>query len=61
MKRRVCSDTVWVSFDTLWVSFGRQRMKRRSGRLSSGQLTQLDNIGFSWGLHAEWESRYEVV
>jgi len=39
---------------------GRQRMKRRSGRLSAGQLEQLDRIGFSWGLHAEWESRYEV-
>jgi hypothetical protein len=61
MKRRVSFDTIRVSFDTLWVSFDRQRMKRRSGRLSAGQLTQLDTIGFSWGLHAEWESRYEVL
>ena len=41
-----------------WVTM--QRMKRRSGRLSERQKEQLENIGFSWGLHAEWESRYEV-
>lgn len=42
-----------------WVTM--QRMKRRSGRLSERQKEQLENIGFSWGLHAEWESRYEVL
>lgn len=42
-----------------WVTM--QRMKRRSGRLSERQMQQLDTIGFSWGLHAEWESRYQEL
>ena len=36
-------------------------MKRRSGRLSPRQMQQLETLGFSWGLHAEWEARYEVA
>ncbi|KAJ1495066.1 hypothetical protein T484DRAFT_1763852 [Baffinella frigidus] len=38
-----------------------QRMKRRQGKLSQDQLTVLESLDFSWGLHAGWDERYRQL
>ncbi|EKX48482.1 hypothetical protein GUITHDRAFT_105629 [Guillardia theta CCMP2712] len=42
-----------------WVTM--QRMKRRAGKLTQDQIDELDALGFRWGIHTDWELRFQEL
>uniref|UniRef100_A0A7S0HPV7 Helicase-associated domain-containing protein n=1 Tax=Hanusia phi TaxID=3032 RepID=A0A7S0HPV7_9CRYP len=42
-----------------WVTM--QRMKRRAGKLTQDQIRELDSLGFRWGIHTDWELRFQEL